>query len=389
MGWTTQNLTQKFGAPPALSGLVGYLFAAEPTRHVVYRQQSGDSASAGHLIELYCGTDDVWHAKDITDEGGAPQATSDPSAYAFESEGTQHVVFLSDDDGHIHELYQSDGWHHGDLTDSSASVVRAVDPPFGWASAHYGTQHVVFRDEYRRVYLLSRGTGDDASWTQHPLTTATGPHAAVAPGGYAFDAAQTQHLMMVGDDQLLYEYVMTNGAWGPPRNLGPNVGASRDALPHPTGYGFAGDGTRHVPWLGEDRDIHEQSFTNGAWSPTNLTTEVGGTSPMPGLAPVGYAFESNPAVPVGTRNVIHVGADGVVYEFWNDPSGWHVNPLTGGAGSFPAASAPTAFADPVAGTQNVFYRSTADEIIELRYTPSGLHGSVGIHGSAHLHGKAL
>ncbi|WP_313546329.1 hypothetical protein [Leifsonia aquatica] len=86
MGWTTRNLTRQFGAPPALDGLVGYLFAAERTRHIVYRRQSGDSASAGHLIELYCGTDDVWHAKDITDEGGAPQATSDPSAYAFESE---------------------------------------------------------------------------------------------------------------------------------------------------------------------------------------------------------------------------------------------------------------------------------------------------------------
>ncbi|MFF2052613.1 hypothetical protein ACFVU2_13510 [Leifsonia sp. NPDC058194] len=382
MGWTARNLTRQFGAPRAFSGPVSYLFAAEKTRHVVYLELSDSSTSTGHFVELYCGTDDVWHAKDITNEAGAPSSTSDPSAYVFDSEGSQHVVFLSGGDGHVHELYQSDGWHHGDLMDSSGTVVRAIDPPMGWASAHYGTQHVVFRDEYRTVHLLSRGTGDDASWVQHTLTTPTGPHAAVAPAGYAFDAQQTQHITMVGDDQLMYEYVMTGGSWGTPHDLGVNVGASHDILPHPTGYGFAGDGSRHVPWQGQDRDIHELSFAGGSWSPKNLTSDLGAPSPMPGLAPAGYAFESNPAVPVGTRHVIFTGADGLIYEFWNDPSGWHVNPLTGGDGSFPAASAPTAFADPVAATQNIFYMSDAREIIELRYTPSRFPGGVHIHDRA-------
>ncbi|WP_025156852.1 hypothetical protein [Leifsonia aquatica] len=369
MGWTTRNLTREFGAPRAFSAPAAYLFAAERTRHVIYRELGDGSGTTGHLIELYCGADDVWHAKDITDEAGAPTATTDPSAYVFDSEGSQHVVFLSGDDGRIHELYQSDGWHHTDLMDASATVVRATDAPQGWASSHYGTQHVVFRDLYRAVHLLSRGTGEDASWVQRTLTAATGPHAATAPAGYAFDAAQTQHITLVGDDQLFYEYVMTNGTWGAPHDLGVNVGASHDTLPHPTGYAFAGDGSRHLPWQGQDRDIHELSFAAGSWTRVDLTSELGAPQPREGLAPAGYAFESNPAVPIGTRHVIHTGSDGLVHEFWNDPSGWHADPLTGGEGSFPAASAPAAFADPASATQNVFYVSDANEVIELRYSP--------------------
>lgn len=373
MGWSARNLTQQFGAPPAFSGPVAYLFASEQTRHVVYR--SGNDS--GHLIELYCGTDDVWHPKDITDESGGAPATSDPSAYAFEAEGSQHVAYLSGEDGHIHELYQADGWHPNDLMDSAGTVARAVDAPHGWASTGRARQQVVFRDEDRRLHLLTRGTGDGASWSHTILSRLGGPTAAEAPAGYAFDAQGTQHITYTGDDRLLHEYVQTGGTWAYAGDLGPNVGASEDSQPYPVGYGFGADGTRHVPWAGDDGDVHEFSSAGGPWTQENLTVDLGAVPPARGLVPAGYAFEPNPRVPIGTRHVVYTGQDGIVYEFWNQDGRWHVNPLTGTPGSFSAGSAPTAFADPAQGTQNVFYRSTTGDVIELRYTPTRFARPVG------------
>ncbi|MFF2773153.1 hypothetical protein ACFVUP_39260, partial [Streptomyces bacillaris] len=287
-------------------------------------------------------------------------------------------VYLSGDDGHIHELYQSDGWHANDLMDASGTVVRAVDPPMGWASRTLALQQVVFRgDDPRGVHLLTRGTGDDASWVQRSLSRLGGPTSATAPAGFAFDAAGTQHVHYVGDDQLLHEYLMDASGWRYAGDLGLNVGAAHDSLPQPTGYGFAADGSRHVPWTGDDVDTHEASNAGGGWSTLNRTQDRNAVPPERGLAPSGYAYESNALAPVATRHVVYTGADGVVYEFWND-GGWHVNPLTGGEGSFPAASGPVGYADAGSGTQNVFYLSTAGDIIELRYTP-GRFGGVTTH----------
>ena len=99
MGWTARNLTQRYGAPAAAGRPTAYLLATDGTRHVVYREAGPGLLPTGHLIELYCGSDDVWHPKDITDEASAAPATSDPSGYAFDAEGSQHVVYLSGDDG--------------------------------------------------------------------------------------------------------------------------------------------------------------------------------------------------------------------------------------------------------------------------------------------------
>ena len=378
MGWTTRNITQRFGAPAAAGRPAAYLLAADGTRHVVYREAGGGLLPTGHLIELWCGDDDVWQHKDITAEASGPLASSDPAGYAFDAEGSQHVVYLSGGDGHIHELYQSDGWHANDLMEASGTVVRAVDPPMGWASRTHALQQVVFRgDDPRGVHLLTRGTGDDASWVQRPLSRLGGPTSASAPAGFAFDAAGTQHVHYVGDDQLLHEYLMDASGWHYAGDLGLNVGAAHDSLPQPLGYGFAADGSRHVPWNGDDVDTHEASNAGAGWSTLNLTQDRGAPQPASGTAPSGYAYEANAQAPVATRHVVYTGTHGVVHEFWND-GGWHANPLTGGEGSFPAAEGPVGYADPGRGTQNVFYRSTSGDIVELRYTP-GRFGPVDPH----------
>jgi hypothetical protein len=59
-----------------------------------------------------------WHHNDITAAAGAPLPSVDESisAYAFEDQGTQHVIYVGQD-SHINELWwDNNGWHHNDLT---------------------------------------------------------------------------------------------------------------------------------------------------------------------------------------------------------------------------------------------------------------------------------
>lgn len=102
----------------------------------------------------------VWHAKDITAEADAPVAGTPPTAYPFEGEGTQHVIF-GDGQGRLHELYQSDGWHHTDLIDSAQLAPRVVGRASGWASVPLATQFVVFRMTDGRVHAIERRAGGD------------------------------------------------------------------------------------------------------------------------------------------------------------------------------------------------------------------------------------
>jgi hypothetical protein len=45
-----------------------------------------------------------WHHNDLTSATGAPQALSNPTAYAFAAQSTQHVMFVSEEH-HVIELF--------------------------------------------------------------------------------------------------------------------------------------------------------------------------------------------------------------------------------------------------------------------------------------------
>ena len=111
-GWHHSDLTALAGAPEAgRVPLSGYVFDAQGTQHVVY-----GSDVDGHIHELWWDTNG-WHHSDLTALAGAPEAGRVPvSGYMFDAQGTQHVVHGSDVDGHIHELWwDTNGWHHSDL----------------------------------------------------------------------------------------------------------------------------------------------------------------------------------------------------------------------------------------------------------------------------------
>jgi hypothetical protein len=120
-GWHTQDLTTAIGAPPSdLDVISGYVFRG--TQHVVYTgtnerhvsdlwwdpsgwHHNDVTAAAGAPIYELWWNSTGWHMDDLRAITGAPDAGGDgPVGYAFEAQGTQHVVYIGLNDRHVHEL---------------------------------------------------------------------------------------------------------------------------------------------------------------------------------------------------------------------------------------------------------------------------------------------
>jgi hypothetical protein len=88
-----------------------------------------------------------WHHNDLTVAASAPLpgAVSGLSAYAFEDQDTQHIIYVGRD-FHINELWwDSNGWHHNDLTAATGAPLPAVDSiTSAYAFEDQGTQHVIY-----------------------------------------------------------------------------------------------------------------------------------------------------------------------------------------------------------------------------------------------------
>jgi hypothetical protein len=100
------------GAATAEAVLCAYVFDEQGTRHVVYAAEDGD------VHELWWNSDG-WHHNDLTSETGASLADlGDPAGYIFVAQGTQHVDYIGIEDSHIHELR----WQRG------TTPIRPVPP---------------------------------------------------------------------------------------------------------------------------------------------------------------------------------------------------------------------------------------------------------------------
>jgi hypothetical protein len=180
--WHNNDLTAAAKAPQAASNPIGYVFDAQGTQHVVYRDGNG------HIQELWW--DGQWHNNDLTAAAKAPQATGNPTAYMFGDQDTQHVMYR-DGNGHIQELWWNGQWHNNDLT-AAAKAPQAASDPSAYAYEIQGTQHVMYRDGNGHIQELWW----NGQWHNNDLTAATNaPQVAGDPSAYTFDAQDTQHVM--------------------------------------------------------------------------------------------------------------------------------------------------------------------------------------------------
>jgi hypothetical protein len=146
-GWHYNDLTTATGAPLAQTNRIaaGYVFPAQGTQHVNY------IGTDNHIHELWW-DHNGWHHNDLTTASGAPNANGEPAGFMFA--GTQQVVFRGADN-HIHELsWDSSGWHDTDLTIASGALVTSYGDPTGYAFDAYGSQHVIYQGDNSHVIEL-------------------------------------------------------------------------------------------------------------------------------------------------------------------------------------------------------------------------------------------
>ena len=93
------SFSATFQSPLAAPGAVptGYVLPYDGTLHINYVDV------AGNIHEFWRG-DDGWSWNNLTLDIGAPLSISNPSAYVFNADNTQHVVYTAAETHHIIEL---------------------------------------------------------------------------------------------------------------------------------------------------------------------------------------------------------------------------------------------------------------------------------------------
>jgi len=196
-GWHHNDISAG-GAPAAAGDPDGYVFEAQGTQHVVYR-----GTDAG-IHELWWDPTYGWSHSDLSAATGAPMAIGGPDGYVFAAQATQHVVYRGTDAG-IHELWWAagSGWAHADLSAEAGAPAAAGDPA-GYMFDAQGTQHVVYRGTDADIHELWWAAG--SGWSHADLSGETGaPVAAGEPCGYLFRGQGTQHVVFRGNDAHLHE----------------------------------------------------------------------------------------------------------------------------------------------------------------------------------------
>jgi hypothetical protein len=252
------NLTANAGVPPSALALpsvpTGYAFEAERTQHVFY------SGVDNHLHELWWRSGSTPHhgvLTAVTGDPPAPLALGSPSAYVFKAQRTQHVVYQGTDK-HIHEFWWTIGGptHHNPLT-ARIGAPLAGGQPIGYIFDAQGTQHVVYVGEDQHIHELWW----DSNWHHNDLTAATGAPLARLngiPTGYVFDAQGTQHVVYESEGHI-HELWWDSSGWhyDKDHNDLTAVTGAPAALSNPSGYVFAAQGTQHVIYNSIDHHIVE------------------------------------------------------------------------------------------------------------------------------------
>lgn len=389
MGWQPwKDLSAGTSGAPleATLGVSGYAFkqpdaqgqGTHGTQHVVYQHRFSDGSGDGHIHELYSdAAGSTWHHHDLNDAAeGAPQMSDIgplvPSGYAFDQQGTQHVLYQGrlggSPDGHVHELWwdKEDGWHHHDISADVAPHPVELNP-FGYefSGSWGGQQNIVYKGDDRQIHELQWRASDGKwhHWSLHEATEGQGaPLALWPPTAYVFNSQWRQrHVVYVGTDNLVHEfYWEPSGHWH-------HGGLTDAATAHPangTPTGFATADMQFVHFRGTDGHIIQLSWDNRAgWRPRDLTDNFGGP-PALDAPPTGYVF------PFGGENELHVqylGTDGHIHEYWWNGGQWQYRDLTITTGAPLARSGPSAYV--LQNTQHVVFVARNNHVIELRWIP--------------------
>jgi hypothetical protein len=291
--WGSLDLNQKLKAPQAAGDPVAYSWNLDTLDHVVYRGVDD------HIHQLTY--DGSWHWTDVTHVADPPPTSTvatDPSAYTYDHDHSQHVVYRGLDD-HIHELWSDGGsnWAHNDLTTAvpGGNAPLAASKPFGYVWPQDNSQHVVYRGHDNAIHELYTHGGWKHSNLSQQVNIA--PTAAGGPAGYVDEDRGVEHVVYRDQKGNLHElYCELGGSWQDTEL--PAVAAGDP-------FGLIGvDSHEHILYRGLDTHLHELRRERGSWSVYDLNRESGGPPPT-ASDPVAYRTGFTMLVYRGTDQRLH------------------------------------------------------------------------------------
>jgi hypothetical protein len=271
--WNYANLTTatKAPQPDPNTGLAGYAWQGNPSQHVIYvsNAKSGDD-----VIELYASLKSGgWEMNNLTQRTGAPKPRqgSPLAGYAFESQGTEHVIYI-DSNNDIRELYYNGAWRTNNLSRATnAPKPAATSPLAAYVTPYDSNQHVFYIAENGDVQELYWAGG---SWTagQPDLTQSTSAPQAASGGsfsGWSCQYEQTEHVAYQGLDGYLYELYHADGqGWGVTYLIeSAGSGATQPKPQSPLiGYAVNAEQTDHVIYVDNNAKVHELYRSGQSWN---------------------------------------------------------------------------------------------------------------------------
>jgi hypothetical protein len=274
------DLTDRTGAPLAAvgGGIASYAWNGQGSEHVIY--VGGD----GNIWELYWVqwvTDPVrggylWEKNNLSASSGyvgdfAPKQSSSLAAIAFESEATQHVVYIARDNT-IRELQYdtTNGWRGNNLTESTGASTPAPSSPIAMYSADYqNTLHVCYLGTDGQIHELWKSKG--GSWQPDQAISQINnvkPASNTSIIGYACQFDKTRHVIYIDANESIQElYHDASGGWG-----ATNLTLSAEQITPPintasplAGYSVEGLNQQHIWYLDNQNRIHEVAHDKGKW----------------------------------------------------------------------------------------------------------------------------
>jgi Fungal fucose-specific lectin len=273
------DLTLRTGAPIARSdsGLASYGWAGQTSQHVVYIGMDGNVWELYQIEGEWDNTvrgGPLWQSNNLSERTGyvdalTPKRNSPLAATMFEREGTEHVVYIAQDNT-IRELYfYNGGWGGNNLSQATGAVPPAVNSPLSVYATNYD-------DVLHVVYLGDDGLVHELYWTQggwhpdHPISQVADAKPASDTDiiGYTFESNQSQHVVFIDVNNDIQELYNNGSGWGATNLI---LSSEGDATPPIStasplvGYAYGVLNQQHVYYIDNLNRLHELAFDKGRW----------------------------------------------------------------------------------------------------------------------------
>jgi hypothetical protein len=353
-----------FTAPPAAGAPTVGVDPLSGAHNILYRD------TQGRLIELWRDAAGVTGAGNLTDVAHGPTAAGNPYSY-LDTVVHQQIILFRGSDGHVHSFYSLDGGTGHDDISGAARSPNAAGDPVGTFNPATNTHHIAYRGTDGQLHVVYWIGADGSAQYEGPLRDSRGeaPLPAGDPSMY-FDARGNNVVVYRGTDNHIHSIYWALDEAG--HDALSQFAGTPTARGEPVASYIPEVDETQITYRGSDDHLYEiYGFGDAPAQGWDVTDATPGAPPSASDPAVYYISASN------TKHIIYGSSDGHLHEIsWIVNAGQppaHVD-LTVAGLARRAVDRPAAFS--VYGgitTQHVIYRSTDNEIRELR-SPGGLSG---------------